>query len=241
VAIFALMARHEAKNSHGSSLCTVAAEITELSGAGIFLTSSGNQNTPWCTSNDLAQELMDLEMALGEGPGDEASRSGIANEEPNLLSPTSSRWLIYSPEAAAAGARAVFAFPVRIGAIHFGALSLFRDSPGPLSESQSSDAYLMASVIGRAILAMQAGASPGGLAGELDGQSTLDFSIHQAAGMLSVQGSFSVRDSLVALRAHAFATKTSPSALARRVVDREIRFDATISDWVEITQAKEHE
>jgi len=231
VDIFELMARQERDLPHGVSLCSVAAEITELSGAGIALSSAGDQKTPWCTSNRVAQELMDLEIMLGEGPGDEASRSGVANQELNLMEPESSRWMMYSPEAAATGARAVFGFPVRIGAARFGALSLFRDEPGPLSETQTSDAYLMASVIGRAILTMQAGAPGDALAGELDGQSTLDFSVHQAAGMLSVQASLSVRDALVALRAHAFATKTAPSVLAQRVVDREVRFDPESGAW----------
>ena len=231
VEIFALMARYERESPHGVSLCTVAAEVTELSGAGITLTSAGDEKTKWCTSNSIAQELMDLEIMLGEGPGDEASRSGVANAELNLSSPESSRWMFYAPEAAAAGARAVFGFPVRIGAVRFGALSLFRDEPGPLSDAQSSDAYLMASVIGRAILAMQAGAPEGGLAGELEGQSSFDFSVHQAAGMIAVQGSFSVRDALVALRAHAFATKTAPSIFAERVVHRQVCFDPETGSW----------
>ena len=231
VEIFALMARHERESPHGESLCTVAAEITGLSGAGITLTSAGNENMKWCASNNIAQELMDLELMLGEGPGDEASRSGVANEEHNLVSPEGARWMFYTPEAVAVGARAVFGFPVRIGAVRFGALSLFRDEPGRLSDAQSSDAYLMASVIGRAILAMQAGAPGGTLAGELEGQSTFDFAVHQAAGMLAVQGSLSVRDALVALRAHAFATKAAPSVLAERVVNREVCIDSETGTW----------
>jgi len=231
VEIFGLMARHERENPHGVSLCTVAAEVTELSGAGITLSSAADEQTKWCSSNSVAQELMDLEFMLAEGPGDEASRSGVANEEMNLLSPASSRWMLYAPEAAATGARAVFGFPVHMGSIRFGALSLFRDEPGPLTDAQTSDAYLMASVIGRAILAMQAGAPGEGLAGELEGQSSFDFAVHQAAGMLSVQGSLSVRDALVALRAHAFATKTPPTVLAERVVQRKVRLDPECGEW----------
>ncbi|HEV3268664.1 MAG TPA: ANTAR domain-containing protein [Acidimicrobiales bacterium] len=225
------MAKYERESPHGLSLCTVAAEVTELSGAGITLSSSEDLKSKWCTSNKIAQDLMDLELLLGEGPADDANRSGVANEESNLLSPESTRWMLYAPEAAALGARAVFGFPVRIGGVRFGALSLFRDEPGTLSDAQSSDAYLMASVIGRAILAMQAGAPPGGLAGELEGQSTFDFAVHQAAGMLAVQGSLSVRDALVALRAHAFATNCVPSELAERVVLRQVHIDPVTGTW----------
>jgi hypothetical protein len=231
VDIFALMAKHERGNPEGVSLCTVAKEITELSGAGIFLTSAGDQHTQLCTSNSTAQELMDLEITFDEGPGEEASRSGVANEEANLMSPESSNWTFYSPEAVSVGARAVFGFPVNIGAVRFGALCLYRDEPGPLSQAQSSDGYLMASVIGRAVLAMQAGASGNALAGELQGQSSFEFTVHQAAGMLAVQGALSVKDALVAIRSYAFATKTAPSALAERVVTRQIHFDRESGDW----------
>jgi hypothetical protein len=120
---------------------------------------------------------------------------------------------------------------VRIGAIRLGALSLYRDQPGALSPSQASDAYLMASVIGRAVLAMQAGAPNHTLASELEREATFDFSVHQAAGMVAVQGSMTVGNALVALRAHAYATDTALSDLALRVVVRETSFDPHFGIW----------
>jgi hypothetical protein len=49
--------------------------------------------------------------------------------------------------------------------------------------------------------------------------------------MLAVQGSISVREALVALRAHAFATKSAPSELAERVVQRQVRMDPKNGVW----------
>jgi hypothetical protein len=57
--------------------------------------------------------------------------------------------------------------------------------------------------------------------------------------MLSVQASLSVRDALVALRAHAFATKTASSGLAQRVVDREVRFDPESGAWRDDMEKKD--
>ncbi len=226
-----LMAKRERAHPKDGSLCAVAAEVTNLSGAGIALVSSGQQYTSVCTSNDVAHTLMDLEMTVGEGPCVDACISDIAIDESNLVATFDRRWLTYSPLAKEAGAHAVFAFPVRIGAIRLGALSFYRDEPGPLSAAQSSDAYLMASVIGRAILAMQAGAPRDTLAAELEREANFDFSVHQAAGMIAVQGSMSVGNALVALRAHAFATNASLSELAIRVVLREIFFDPNPGSW----------
>lgn len=230
--IYAIMERLEREDAKGFALCTVAAEFTELDGAGIVLMSEGEELTSLCTSDDASGALMDLELALGEGPMVDASR-GDALEDDDLRETTSPEWSVYRSEAVALGARAVFAYPVRLGAIRFGAMSLYRTSPGPLDAQQSADAYLMASVIGRAILAGQAGGSLVGLADELNGESMLDFRVHQAAGMLAVQGALSVRDALILLRARAFGAGRELSDLAERVVTGTTRFDSATGEWID--------
>ena len=230
--IYALMDRFDDASSNGFALCAVAAEFMSLDGAAIALISDGEDLMSLCTSNRAASALMDLEIALGEGPAVDASR-GDAIEDTDLLTASDSNWSTYRPEAVALGARAVFGYPVRLGAIRFGALSLFRNRPGPLDAGQASDAYLMASVIGRAILAEQAGGPHGGLVGELNGASMLDFRVHQAAGMLAIQGSMSVRDALVLLRAHAFGIGCQLSDLAQRVVAGTTRLAADSQEWID--------
>jgi hypothetical protein len=168
---------------------------------------------------------------VGEGPCLDACLSEFPIDEADLVASNDRRWMAYAPSATVAGAHAVFGFPVRIGAIRLGALSLYRDRPGALSPSQASDAYLMASVIGRAVLAMQAGAPNNTLASELEREATFDFSVHQAAGMVAVQGSMTVGNALVALRAHAYATNMALSDLALRVVVRETSFDPHFGTW----------
>ena len=235
--IFTLMERRERESANGFALCAVAAEFMALDGAGIAMISDGDDLTSLCTSNNAAGALMDLEITLGEGPAVDASH-GDANEDTNLLRESASNWETYRPEAVALGARAVFGFPVRLGAIRFGALSLFRSTPGPLNAEQDSDAYLMASVIGRAILATQAGGSHESLVGELDGASMLDFRVHQATGMLAVQGSMSVKDALVVLRAHAFGVGCRLSELADRVVSGSTRLDPDSRVWVDDVESE---
>lgn len=231
IAIFGLIAHREQSQGEGGTLCAVAAEIIALSGAGIALVSSGRQLTAMCTSDSTADRLMDIELTIGEGFTTDACQSNHAIEEPDLMDSTSRRWPVYTPLALHAGARAVFGFPVQIGAIRLGALSLYRDSPGPLSDSQTTDAYLMASVIGRAVLALQAGAPRGSLSEQLENEATFDFAVHQAAGMVAVQGSMSVGDALVALRSHAFTINSPLSTLATRVVVRKVRFEPHSRTW----------
>lgn len=229
VDIFTLMERFDRQRMGTVALCDVAAEFLALDGSGIALTSDDDVLTTLCTSDPTAQELMDLEVIVGEGPAMHASQNG-AIEVPNLLDATL-RWPIYSTRALDLGVRAVFGFEVRFGAIRFGALSLFRESPGPLTGSQVSDGYLMASVIARSVLTQQAGVTYESLSGEIGVTSTLDFSVHQAAGMIAIQGFMSVRDALVTLRAHAFASNCQLSELAKRVVSRETRFESDSGTW----------
>jgi hypothetical protein len=231
IAILTLLRQHKRTGHERGRLCAVAAEVTEQSGAGIALVSKDGELTSMCASNKVAQRLMDLEITVGEGPCVDASRSFGAVEELELLSSSSTRWLAYSPSAGSAGARAVFGFPLCIGAICLGALSLYRDQPGPLTDAQASDAHLMASVAARAIVSMQAGAAPDMIGDELAREGTFDFAVHQAAGMVSVQGSMSVGDALVALRAHAFTNDCTSSTLALRIVARELCFDRETLEW----------
>jgi hypothetical protein len=228
LAVLTLLARDEFDNN---SLCSVAAEFSELSGAGIVLLSAGPQYTSYCASDELARNLVDIEVTLLEGPGVDACTSNVAVDSGDLLSHGNGRWLAYAPAAMEIGARAVFGFPVGIGAIRIGALILYRDRPGPLSDLQESDGYLLASVVGRSILATRAGAPSNELASELGLALSLDFSVHQAAGMVAVQGGFDLATALVALRAHAFGSGVSMTTLAGRVVRRETAYDPESGDW----------
>jgi hypothetical protein len=229
--IFSLMERFERERPDDFALCAVAAEFMALDGAGIALVSENDDLISLCTSNDSAGKLMDLEMTLGEGPTVDACR-GNAADEADLLNAVVPRWGTYGPEAVAMGARAVFGYPIQLGAARFGALSLYRAAPGPLTAEQSSDGYLLASVLGRVILTTQAGGSRDTLMGELDGSSIFDLRVHQAAGMISVQGAMSVKDALVTLRAHAFALGCQLGDLADRVVSQTTRYERETRGWI---------
>jgi hypothetical protein len=230
--IFSLMEKYDRDDSPTLSLCRAAAEIMELDGASISLTSSEDEMTSLCASDGVAQSLCDLEITVSEGPAMNAIRSGVVISEEDLFNSLRQRWPLYTPGALELGARAVFGFPVRVGAVRFGVLSLFRLTSGELRGNQTTDGYLMASVVARSVLSMQAGASPGELLDEFHGGARLDFRVHQAAGMLAVQGSMPVKDALVALRAHAFSSETELSILAEHVVTRKARLDPVAMEWV---------
>ncbi len=225
------MALAESDGTQGL-LCSVAAQVTGQNGAMIALASSDPTMTSYCASGVAGPALMDLEMTLGEGPCVEAYRSEMAVEEGDLRRSTNSNWQPYAASAVALGARAVFGFPVRMGAVRLGALGLYRDRTGPLSDEQVTYAFLMASVIGRAVLTLQAGAPADSLSSELLDEAMFDFSVHQAAGMVAAQGEMSVKDALVALRMHAYAESQSLSDVAASVIARRLHYQFEGRIWL---------
>ncbi|MBW4029234.1 MAG: GAF and ANTAR domain-containing protein [Acidobacteria bacterium] len=235
IAIYAAMARHESDDGERGSLCAVASEIVGVRGAGIILANDPVTATSFCGNNSFARSVIDLEVAVGEGPCSESLTIGTTSSESDLSSAAASRWIFFAPQAYALGVRAAFGFPMRLGGIRLGALCLYCDQPGDLSDDQCVTALLLTSVVGRAILALQAGAPPGTLSEELRNESTLDFSVHQAAGMVSVQGAVDISAALGLLRTRAFVEGQKLREVATRVIRRELRYDSSQSRWSEVS------
>jgi hypothetical protein len=117
----------------------------------------------------------------------------------------------------------VFGFPLRVGTVRLGALNLYRDCPGPLSDDQHADALVVADVAARWVLEAQAGASSGAVAAELEIGADFHFVVHNAAGMVSVQLGVSVTEALIRLRAFAFSGDRLLADVAEDVVARRLR------------------
>ncbi len=233
LSIFEKIAEHERSGGEEGLLCAVAAEITKADGAGIALsTDDSTSMITYCASGDMARSFVDLEVTVGEGPCLRAVETdALVNCED--LSTLSDDWTLYAPEASAQGARSVTAVPVRIGAIRIGAMCLYNTEPGDLSDEQSSDAHLMASVVGRAVVAMQAGAPRDTLSEQLQNEASFDFSVHQAAGMVAVQASVSISNALQSLRMHAYALSETITSVSGRIVARQLSFDGDSQEWIE--------
>jgi hypothetical protein len=204
-------------------LCAVAAELIQVTGAGVMVLADDTPQASLCSTGRVSALIEELQYTFGEGPCIDAHLSGTVVAEPNLASPSESRWPAFTPKVLAAGARAIFGFPVRIGAARVGALNLYRDETGPLTDDQHADALVVADVIARTLLTLQAGVPAGSVPLQLD--IGLQSAVHQAAGMVSVQLGVSVGDALVRLRAYAFSSDRPLIQVAHDVIDRLLHFD----------------
>ena len=178
----------------------------------------------------VSQLIESLQFELGEGPCVDAYNEDRPVLEPDLATPVRPRWLAFTPTAVEAGVRAIFGFPLHVGAVRLGALNLYCDASGPLTDDQHADALVMADVAARAVLAMQASAPAGRLAVELEAGSDFQYVVHQASGMVAAQLDVSVGHALTRLRAYAFGHDRPLAEIAHEVVSRRLRFDDRKTD-----------
>jgi len=194
-----------------------------VTGAGVMLMSGDLPRGSLSTTDDVSQLIEELQYTLGEGPCVDAYQQDSVVAEPDLAEPVARRWPAFTPPALQAGVRAVFGFPLRVGTVRLGALNLYRDRPGLLNGEQHADALVVADVAARWVLDAQAGAPSGVLAKELEAGADFHFAVHNAAGMVSVQGGISVAEALIRLRAFAFANDRLLADVADDVVARRVR------------------
>jgi hypothetical protein len=166
-------------------------------------------------TDEVARQLADLQLTLGEGPLFDAS----ASNGPVLASDlgdgdSGTRWPVFAPAASTVGAAAVFAFPLVVGAIRAGVLGLYRDRPGALSDFQLGDALVFADTA--TMLLLDAQGRPASLA-------SYRAEIDQATGMLTEQLGVPITDAFVRLRAYAYANDIQLADVARDIVARRLR------------------
>src|SRR5690242_4512438 len=133
-------------------LCEVTRDVIGVSGAGVMLMSGEIPRGSLCTTNEVSDLIEELQYTLGEGPCVDAYDQNQVVSESDLTDPARSRWPAFTPQAVAAGVRAVFAFPLQVGIVRLGALDLYRDGPGALTDEQHGDAMAMADLIAQWVL-----------------------------------------------------------------------------------------
>ncbi|MEU7875978.1 GAF and ANTAR domain-containing protein [Dactylosporangium sp. NPDC049140] len=179
------------------------------------------------TASDPATErIEDLQFTFGEGPCVDAFATSRPVLMADLVDGATRRWPVYAPAVHDAGVRAVFAFPLQIGAARLGVLDVFRTHPGPLSRQELGEAFTFAD---RAVTALLDGQEQATTA--QDGPDGLDEAIEpraelfQAQGMVMVQLGVSITEALVRIRAYAYAEVRRLNEVAADIVARRLRFD----------------
>jgi len=183
---------------------------------------------------DLSARFEELQFTLGEGPGPDAVRAGSPVLEPDLARVRAERWPALLPAARELGVHGVCCFPLGIGAIRVGVLTVLCDAERRLSGQQYTDATALTAVLTNALLDgdRRDGDRPG-LGAALEPPSVLRRAVvHQATGIVSAQLDVSVQEALLRLRAHAYSSERPLREIAADVVARRLRFTDDFDDDV---------
>jgi hypothetical protein len=176
-------------------------------------------------SDPFSAELEELQFTVGEGPSIEAYGSRRPVLAPDLSEDAMTRWPGCAPAAHDRGVRAMFAFPLHVGAARLGVLGVYRQRSGSLSNDSLTRALTFAEVAVQTLLDGQEEAPHGHLADDVDRALDSRVELYQAQGMVMVDLSVSIGDAMARLRAHAYATGRPLHDVARDVVDRQLRLD----------------
>ena len=208
--------------------CAAAVAAVGVTGAWLSAARGADPGHLMRVTDAVSEQVAELQLTLGEGPSLDASASG----GPVLASDlggteAAGRWPAFAPAARQAGAAAIFAFPLRIGAIRAGVMGLYRDRPGPLSAFQLGDALIFADTATLLLLESPdqagrpaAGTSPAGQPADLARHRA---EIDQATGMLTEQLGTGIAEAFVRLRAYAYSNDLRLSDVAHDIVARRLR------------------
>ncbi|MEV6828240.1 GAF and ANTAR domain-containing protein [Amycolatopsis sp. NPDC051102] len=212
------------RDSWAQTVCLACVETLEHVDAAILALRNGARSEEVLGASDhWAAKLAELQYTVGEGPGVEAFGSGSPVLVPDL-SVEQVRWPGFADAALVVGAAAVFAFPLRYGAIRFGTLELVRRRPGGLTSAERRDAALAAELSTAALLRQTREAEQAGH--DFAPRPVASFQdVSVATGMLAGQLQITLDDAFARLRAHAFGRNRSVLDVARDVLERRISLD----------------
>jgi GAF domain-containing protein len=204
-------------------ICRVCCDLLPIRVATVVL--MGDQGVEGITgaSDALAAAIQDEEFTLGEGPVSDVRRERQPIMVSDLRNMTSD-WPHFVPAVERLGIRAMYAIPLRIGAVDLGVLILGGARPRVMTKDELADLLLLGDLISRLVLDLQAGVTSESLAWALEATDTRAV-VHQATGMIAAQLDVGVAEALARLRANAFATDRPIDQVAAEVVAGRRRFE----------------
>ncbi len=203
---------------------TCVTELPGMDGASVAVVTNLPARITRCMSDEPSAQVEELQFALGEGP----SMDAFAQGRPVLVSDLTARsamlrWPAFAASAVAAGAAALFAFPLQIGAIRLGVLGLYRGRPGGINDEEVGTALVLSDATTLLLLAEDHAHDAAWQAQVAFDQRAV---VHQATGMIMVQLGSTIAAAFARLQAHAYTENRTLRDVADDVVGRRLRFDA---------------
>ncbi|KTR25160.1 MULTISPECIES: ANTAR domain-containing protein [Curtobacterium] len=202
----------------------LAAPYTRLPVDGVaitVLTSSLGAETI-AASNGFAARLDELQLDLGEGPIWQAVHERHPVLRPDLADARGDEWPTALTALLAAGAGAVYAFPMSVGALAVGTVGLYAAVGSTLTSADAPDIEDLAARTARTVLDRVLLRAVVERPGEWTSGPWSRREVHQAAGMVAAQAGTTPDEAMLLIRAAAFASGQSVLQVSAQVLERAI-------------------
>lgn len=205
-------------------LCRAAARALPASGVGVSLMDPQGFTGVVASSDAISAVIEEMQFTLGEGPCHEAH----ATRRPVLVPDIETghiRWPLYAQAVAGHEIRAVFAFPLQVGAARLGALDVYQRETGPLVNPGLAQALTFAEVATGFLIDGQARLAGDQLDPGLEEALHGGYQLHQAQGMVMVMLAVDAAEALVRVRGYAYANERRLSEVVQDIVARRLRLE----------------
>ena len=212
----------EAAPDQPERYCRAFLSVLPVAGAAVSTIGDVLGSETIAATDEQAARLDELQFDLGEGPCWDAMRSGGAVLAPRIRSLEPGRWPAFTRSAVQDGVSSLFAFPLSVGPLRFGAVDLYSISPIDLSDAQAQQAGAMAEVVSRHVL--RRALTSIGLEDEEAVSAYSRRLIHQASGVVLAQIDVSADDARLVIQGQAFASGRPMMDVAQDILDGRLRF-----------------
>lgn len=202
--------------------CRAFVSVFPVAGAAVSTIGQILGSETLAASDDQAARIDELQFDLGEGPCWDAMRSAYPVLQPAIRTSGRDRWPAFTESIVREGVSSVFAFPLVVGPLRFGAIDLYSPVPVSLSETQTHQAEAMAQIVSRHVLRRALAAI-----GEDPEDNVSAYSrrlIHQASGVVLAQIDVSADDARLVIQGQAFAEGRPMMDVAKDILDGRLRF-----------------
>jgi transcriptional regulator with GAF, ATPase, and Fis domain len=201
------------------------AQLLAVDAVGLLLADARQELRVVATSSEDAELMELLQLQSDEGPCLECYRTGRPVRVPDLVD-TVARWPVFAAAAEQAGAfRSVHALPMRLRGEAIGALNLFHQVPGPLTDADLVLAQALADVATIGILQERAIRRGEVLNEQLQVALNSRVIIEQAKGVVAQLLGLEMNAAFDVLRSHARQHSLRLVDVARAAVQGELGRD----------------
>jgi hypothetical protein len=204
------------------AMAEVLVQAIPLTGASVSTLGQMLGSETISSSDRQVARLDELQFDLGEGPCWEALAAGGPVFEPALQSRPQHVWPAFLAAVRREDVGSMFAFPLSVGPLRFGAIDFYDVRPRELSRSETEQAAALAGIVSRRVL--RSAIDRAGDPGDDDRNPFSRRVVQQATGFVIAQLGVSAEDAELLLQGRAFVEGRSVRDVADDVLNRRSGF-----------------